>query len=47
MALERTRDDDKDILHHVYEVSGGLIYICVCVCVSHLVMSNSLRLHGL
>ena len=30
----RTRDDDKDILHHVYgEVAGGLIYVCVCVCV--------------
>ena len=47
MALERTRDDDKDILQHVYEVAGGLICVCVCVCVSHLIMSNSLRLHGL
>ena len=45
MALERTRDDDKDILHHVYEVSGGLIYVCVCV--SHLIISNFLQLHGL
>ena len=34
-------------LSHATGLGGPLLLLCVCVCVSHSVVSNSLRPHGL